>query len=185
MAPNWNPPSCPPTGKFLNKAWYIHSMKYYPAVIGMNYWYTQKLGKSPRNHAEGEKEINPKGYILYDSIYTTFLRWQNFRNVEQRSSFQGASEEWQEGGECCHERVAWGILVVKLQCFDCGCGCMHGSLVTQLCPTLDCSLPGSSVYGILQARILEWAAVPSSRRSSRPGDQTQVSNISYICRKVL
>ena len=124
MAPNWNPPSCPPTGKFLNKAWYIHSMKYYPAVIGMNYWYTQKLGKSPRNHAEGEKEINPKGYILYDSIYTTFLRWQNFRNVEQRSSFQGASEEWQEGGECCHERVAWGILVVKLQCFDCGYGCM-------------------------------------------------------------
>ena len=108
MAPNWYPPSCPPIGKFLHKAWYIHTMKYYPAVIGMNYWYTQKLGKSPRNHAEGKKEINPKGYILYDSIYTTFLRWQNFRNVEQRSSFQGASEEWQEGGECCHERVAWG-----------------------------------------------------------------------------
>ena len=35
-----------------------------------------------------------------------------------------------------------------------------------LCDPLDCSLPGSSVHGILQARILEWVAVPSSRRSS-------------------
>ena len=33
---------------------------------------------------------------------------------------------------------------------------------------MDCSLPGSSVYGISQARILEWIAVPSSRGSSRP-----------------
>jgi len=32
----------------------------------------------------------------------------------------------------------------------------------------DCSLPGSSLYEILQARILEWVAVPSSRGSSRP-----------------
>ena len=45
--------------------------------------------------------------------------------------------------------------------------------VTQLCPTLcnpmDWSPPGSSVHGILQARILEWVAVPYSRGSSRPG----------------
>ena len=40
-------------------------------------------------------------------------------------------------------------------------------LVTQLCPTLcdhmDCSLPGSSVHGIIQARRLEWLAIPFSR----------------------
>ena len=44
-----------------------------------------------------------------------------------------------------------------------------GCLVTKLCPTpaMDCSLPGSSVHGILQARILEWAAMPSSRESSQ------------------
>ena len=40
---------------------------------------------------------------------------------------------------------------------------------TQLCPTLcdpmDCSPPGSSVHGILQARILEWVPIPSSRGS--------------------
>ena len=43
-------------------------------------------------------------------------------------------------------------------------------LVAQFCPTLcdpmDCSLSGSSVHGNLQARILEWVAMPSSRRSS-------------------
>ena len=53
-------------------------------------------------------------------------------------------------------------------------------LVAQSCPTLrplDCSLPHSSVHGILQARILEWVAMPSSRGSSQPRDQTQVSHI--------
>ena len=42
---------------------------------------------------------------------------------------------------------------------------------------MDCSLPGSSVHGILQARILEWVAFPSSRGSSQPRDQTQVYHI--------
>ena len=39
-----------------------------------------------------------------------------------------------------------------------------------LCDPKDCSLPGSSTHGILQARILEWVAMPSSSGSSRPGD---------------
>ena len=53
----------------------------------------------------------------------------------------------------------------------------------QSCPTfcdpMDCSPPGSSVHGILQARILEWVAMPSARGSSRPRDLTLVSYISY------
>ena len=55
------------------------------------------------------------------------------------------------------------------------------SEVAQLCPTLcdsvDCSPPGSSVHGILQARILEWVAISFARGSSQPRDQTQVSCI--------
>ena len=42
-----------------------------------------------------------------------------------------------------------------------------------LCDLMDCSPPGSSVHGILQARILEWLASPFSRGSSWPKDQTQ------------
>ena len=45
-------------------------------------------------------------------------------------------------------------------------------LVAQSCPTLcdpvDCSPPGSSVHGTLQARTLEWGAIPFSRGSSQP-----------------
>ena len=55
-------------------------------------------------------------------------------------------------------------------------------LVDQLCLTLgnpmDCSPPGSSVNGLLQARILTWVAMPSSREPSQPRDQNQVSRIS-------
>ena len=44
-----------------------------------------------------------------------------------------------------------------------------------LCDPMDCSLPGSSVHGILQAKILEWVAMPSSRGSSQPRGQMYVS----------
>ena len=44
-----------------------------------------------------------------------------------------------------------------------------------LCNPMDYSLPGSSVHGILQARLLEWVAIPFSRGSSQPRDQTTVS----------
>ena len=57
----------------------------------------------------------------------------------------------------------------------------------QFCLTLrpmDCSPPGSSVHGILQARILEWVAVPS-RGSSQPQNQTHISGIPCIYRQVL
>ena len=56
-----------------------------------------------------------------------------------------------------------------------------GVLVTQLCATvcilMNYSPPGFSVHGILQARILEWVAIPSSRGSSQPRDLTLVSCI--------
>ena len=52
------------------------------------------------------------------------------------------------------------------------CAC---SVVSVIFDSLDCSTPGSSVHRILQARILEWVAMPSSRRSSWPRDWTRVS----------
>ena len=55
------------------------------------------------------------------------------------------------------------------------------SEVAQSCPTLcdpvDCSLSGSSVHGIFQARVLEWIAISFSWGSSRPRNRTQVSCI--------
>ena len=54
-----------------------------------------------------------------------------------------------------------------------------------LCNPMDCSPPGSSVHGILQAGILEWVAMPSSRGSSQPRDQTHSSCGSCIDRQIL
>ena len=51
------------------------------------------------------------------------------------------------------------------------------SVMSTLCYPMDCSPPGSSIHGIVQARVLEWVAISFSRGSSRPRDQTQVSRI--------
>ena len=72
-----------------------------------------------------------------------------------------------------NERIKW-----VERYFKCTGG---GDLVAESCPTLwdpvDGSPPGSTVHGILQARILEWVTISSSRGSSQPRDQTQVSCI--------
>ena len=54
-----------------------------------------------------------------------------------------------------------------------------------LCNPVVCSPPGFSVHGILQARILEWVAVSSSRGSSRPKDQTIISGVYCFGRQIL
>ena len=49
-----------------------------------------------------------------------------------------------------------------------------------LCDPMGCSLPGSSIRGIFQAKVLEWVAISFSRGSSQPRNQTQVSHIAGI-----
>ena len=46
-----------------------------------------------------------------------------------------------------------------------------------LCDPMEYSPPGSSVYGIFQARVLEWIAISFSRGSSQPTEQTQIFHI--------
>ena len=61
---------------------------------------------------------------------------------------------------------------------DCGTSCLKvkvAALCLTPCGPVDCSPPGASVHGIFQARILEWVAIPSSRRSCQPRDRTQAS----------
>ena len=78
------------------------------------------------------------------------------------------------------EPITSGCLLWKLNCKSYRC-CIHLSLkvlVAQSYPTfcdpMDYSPPGFSVHGLLQARILEWVAISSSRGSSWPRDQTWV-----------
>ena len=67
------------------------------------------------------------------------------------------------------------ICAYMLNCFRC----------VWLCNPVDHSPQGSSIHGILQARILEWVAMPSSRRSFQPRDQRHVSYVSWIGKRVL
>ena len=83
-------------------------------------------------------------------------------------------------GSCVHFTKGdkfWHKFVPDCLFFLCVC-----VLVVQSCPTLrgptypmDCSPPGSSVYGIVLAKIHEWVAIPFSRGPSQSRDQTQVS----------
>ena len=63
------------------------------------------------------------------------------------------------------------------------------SEVTQLCPTfsdpMDCSLPGSSIHGILQARVLEWGAIAFSEECSNYHTIALISHTSKVMLKIL
>ena len=71
---------------------------------------------------------------------------------------------WNHSRELCE---CWcEILYVASSLFLCVCECMQSCLT--VCDPMDCSLAGSSVHGIFQARILEWVAISYSRGSSQP-----------------
>ena len=83
------------------------------------------------------------------------------------------------------------LVLIKYDiCFQCQLKIyllVHSKLLQScltLCDPMDCSLPGSSVHGIVQARILEWVAISSSRESSQPMNQTHTSYVSFIGRQV-
>ena len=80
--------------------------------------------------------------------------------------------------------LAWRILSVTLLVWEISaivrsswCHCEVAQSCLTLCDPMDCSLPGSSLLGILQARVLEWVAISFSRESSQPRDQTRISCI--------
>ena len=107
----------------------------------------------------GWKETLEKGLATHYSILAWSIPWTE---EPDRLQSMGSQRVWQN----------W---VTKHTYKD------QFSSVAQSCPTLcdpvDCSPPGSSVQGILQARILWWVAMLSSRGSSQPRDWTQVSCI--------
>ena len=65
------------------------------------------------------------------------------------------------------------------------CACPVAQSHPTLCGSMDCSLPNSSVHGIVQARILEWVAISFSRESSWLRDQTCIFCISCIGKQIL
>ena len=106
----------------------------------------------------GQEEPLEREMLIYSSV----LAW----NIPWREETGGLQFMWLQESDAC-------MRAKSLQ------SC------STLCGPMDCSPPGSSVHGILQTRILEWVAMPSSRASSQPRDQTHISYVSYIGRRVL
>ena len=71
----------------------------------------------------------------------------------------------------------WALVFLAVK-WGCGCCCLVAQSCPTLCYTTDCSPPVAPLsMGILQARVLEWVSMPSSRESAQPRDRTQVSCI--------
>ena len=82
--------------------------------------------------------------------------------------------------QCPHPQTTDNHRDVELKGLYVRCVCICAKslqLCLTLCDPMDCSPPGSSFHEILQARILEWVAISTSRRISQPRDWTQVSRI--------
>ena len=79
----------------------------------------------------------------------------------------------------------WLLISNEAMNFSHGMCAQPLSHVWLFCHPTACSLPDSSVHGILQARIPEWVATPFSRGFSWPWDQTHISGISCTGRQIL
>ena len=100
-----------------------------------------------------------------------FRRTSDFLMLVNCQQKEPLTFSWQPGWH-----INWGLFFGFLCVVvpNCVCACVHAQslgCIQLFCDPVDCSLPGFSVHGILQARILEWVAISSSRGSSLPRDQ--------------
>ena len=115
------------------------------------------------------------------NILQKYIKWTDMRKWPIQHSFIGC---------CCLVAMLCPTLCNPMDCSTPGLFVLHYFLefaqkwkwkllspVWLFATPVDCSLPGSSLHGILQARILEWVAFPFSSGSSRPRNETRVSCI--------
>ena len=120
------------------------------------------------------KKLDSKSQILYDCIHTTLLEKTILCKLKVRKQVSSYQSWRSKGRHWCQRarRKFWGV---REQCYI-GLWQWVKVKVAQSCLTL-CNPMDCTVHGILQARILEWVAFPSSRGSSQPRNRTQVSHL--------
>ena len=160
---------------FLNVSFYIRSIQDFIHNCAAKTW-EKKIWSSQM------KEIDFKSNYTWGGISWsyTFLN----RISEQKFSFKIRLhiriDTFELAGECITlitmiANMSWGLFSTRLCVFVCVCVCTVAKSCLTFCDSMDCSLPGSSVHGIFQARILGWSVISSSRGSSQPRDRTHVS----------
>ena len=110
------------------------------------------------------------------------------KGTVSRESLPGLAEKWHDSlgwqrdfptlhlQSVCLKSLASNLALTLSKSWS-SCCCLVLKLHLTLCDPMNCSLPGSSVHGISQARILEWIAISFSRESSWPRDWTLISCI--------
>ena len=127
---------------------------------------TRKSGPTRENPHAATKSQHDQKETHHTDDSNAFKKERNFCNVQSpccRNALKASIPAPNQEGAC----VCADLLQSMLNCYSRG----------RLCDPMDCRPPGSSVHGILQAKILEWIAVPSSRGSSQPWDGICVSFI--------
>ena len=140
-------------------------------------WNYPKLGNKVRVSHESSASLGhsvfPSGkWGLWCEAYILQLMWR-LDNSWKSLKIQVA-----------HKNSISKLVICGMGVHACVHACVHAKSLQSCLPlwdSVDCSLPHSSVLGVLQAEVLEWIAMPSSRGPSLPRDQTHVPYISYIC----
>ena len=125
-------------------------------------------------------ELNNRNKDWFMYVKTELIRriWENLKSLNKKSK-TGFRKEWRSFRQQGHQESLLGASSVNGQepSVTLMSPCMRAKSLQScltLCDPMGCSPPGSSVHGILQARILEWVAVLSSRGSSQSRNRTRV-----------
>ena len=156
----------------------VHEWELRPPTV------TLREGREMRNCRRARSSLRPKQkvFAFWSRMVTENTVGHGGTVCYSMFTFSplGPSTDYKEGSRSFLHCTDLGVLSYQLwglwgwKFYLCICAKSPQSCPT-LCDPMDCSPPGSSVRGILQARILEWVAMPFSRGSSQPRDQIYVS----------
>ena len=96
-----------------------------------------------------------------------YIKGSKKRKLSHQFLVDETGEKWHYEGIVRSGRKLCVCVSVCLICLYCNV-CIKSLSHVQLCNSMDCSLPGSSGYGLSQARILQWVAISSFRESFQP-----------------
>ena len=120
-------------------------------------------------------------------IFTGFLK---LLFMEKEENSLAAQNFWIM--PCCSIYNTWMLTRIRAGCSKPAqsstgrnIACSVAKSCPPLCDAMDCSLPGSSVHGIFQARILDWVAISFSRVSFKPRNETLNSCVYWIGRQII